>query len=241
MDRAYDKMHAEEVEQIDEISKSTLGSYATKAMNRADIAARMSRSDSDEMGKIANKRTTGVKKAVDRLAGKKTAASIKSNIDKAREAARNRGTDRDDEGKAYYAAQKGISKIREEVELEENFKEGDKVSFTTDYGTKQKGVITNPHTRTVKGKSHAEVRVGLSPNTWSRVHVPHHRLEKVSEEVEQIDELPKNTLKSYLDKKKVPSGTLVANTNDKDSMRKYTNRVVGGVRAAKKLLTKEIV
>ena len=178
----------EEVDQIDEISKSTLGSYATKALHRADIAARMSRSDSDEMGKIADKRTTGVKKAVDRLAGKKTAASIKSNIDKAREAARNRGTDRDDEGKAYYAAQKGISKIREEagfkeeVELEENFKEGDKVSFTTDYGTKQKGVITNPHTRTVKGKRHAEVRVGLSPNTWSRVHVPHHRLEKVSEE-----------------------------------------------------------
>ena len=172
----------EEVDQIDEISKSTLGLYATKALHRGDIAARMSHSDSDEMGKIANKRTTGVKKAVDRLAGKKTAASIKSNIDKAREAARNRGTDRDDEGKAYYAAQKGISKIREEVELEENFKEGDKVSFTTDYGTKQKGVITNPHTRTVKGKRHAEVRVGLGPNTWSRVHVPHHRLEKISEE-----------------------------------------------------------
>lgn len=106
----------EEVDQIDEISKSTLGSYATKAMNHADIAARMSHSDSDEMGKIANKRTTGVKKAVDRLAGKKTAASIKSNIDKAREAARNRGTDKGDHGKAYYAAQKGISKIREEAE-----------------------------------------------------------------------------------------------------------------------------
>lgn len=106
----------EEADQIDEISKSTLGSYATKAMNHADIAARMSHSDSDEMGKIANKRTTGVKKAVDRLAGKKTAASIKSNIDKAREAARNRGTDKGDHGKAYYAAQKGISKIREEAE-----------------------------------------------------------------------------------------------------------------------------
>lgn len=121
MDRAYDKMHAEEVDQIDEISKSTLGSYATKALNHADIAARMSHSDSDEMGKIANKRTTGVKKAVDRLAGKKTAASIKSNIDKAREAARNRGTDKGDHGKAYYAAQKGISKIREEAVLDEGY------------------------------------------------------------------------------------------------------------------------
>lgn len=54
----------------------------------------------------------------------------------------------------------------------------------------------------------------------------------------QIDELSKDTLKSYLDKKNAPSGTVVANTNDKDSMRKYTNRVVGGVRASRKL-TKE--
>lgn len=60
-----------------------------------------------------------------------------------------------------------------------------------------------------------------------------------NEEVEQIDEISKTTLKSYLDKKKVPSGTVVANTNDKDSMRKYTNRVVGGVRASRKLLAKE--
>ena len=59
------------------------------------------------------------------------------------------------------------------------------------------------------------------------------------DEEEQIDELSKDTLKSYLDKKKVPSGTVVANTKDKDSMRKYTNRVVGGVRASRKLLTKE--
>lgn len=59
-----------------------------------------------------------------------------------------------------------------------------------------------------------------------------------NEEVDQIDELSKDTLKSYLDKKKVPSGTVVANTKDKDSMRKYTNRVVGGVRASRKL-TKE--
>ena len=58
------------------------------------------------------------------------------------------------------------------------------------------------------------------------------------EESENLDELSKDTLKSYLDKKKTPSGTVVANTNDKDSMRKYTNRVVGGVRASRKL-TKE--
>jgi hypothetical protein len=76
----------------------------------------MSHSDSDEMGKIANKRLTGAKQAVDKLAPKGAATRIKTSIDKAREAARNRGTEKDDKGKAYYAAQKGIAKVREEVE-----------------------------------------------------------------------------------------------------------------------------
>lgn len=123
--RGYDKAAAaakgsvkEEVEQIDEISKSTLGSYATKALRRGDIAARMSHSDTDDMGKIAAKRLAGVKKAVDKIAPKKTATAIKSNIDKAKEAAKNRHTDKDDQGKAYYAAQKGIAKVRENVENE---------------------------------------------------------------------------------------------------------------------------
>lgn len=108
----------EDVEQIDEISKSTLGSYATKALNRGDIAARMSHSDTDDMGKIAAKRFAGVKKAVEKIAPKSpaTVGKIKANVDKAREAARNRYTDKDDQGKAYYAAQKGISKVREETE-----------------------------------------------------------------------------------------------------------------------------
>lgn len=117
--RATERLTKEEVEQIDEISKKTLGSYATKALQRGDIAARMSHSDSDEMDKIASKRLGGVKKAVGKMAGKKTAERIRANIDKAREAARNRYTDKDDQGKSYYAAQKGISKIREEVELDE--------------------------------------------------------------------------------------------------------------------------
>lgn len=116
IDRATQRLTKEEVEQIDEISKSTLGSYATKALRRGDIAARMSHSDSDDMGKIANKRLTGVKKAVDKIAPKAAATRIKTNIDKARDAARNRYTDKDDQGKAYDAAQKGISKVRESVE-----------------------------------------------------------------------------------------------------------------------------
>ena len=114
--KAADRLTKEEAEQIDEISKSTLGSYATKALHRGDIAARMSHSDSDEMGKIANKRLAGVKKAIDKIAPKSAASKIKANIDKARESARNRNSGGGDEGKAYYAAQKGISKVREEVE-----------------------------------------------------------------------------------------------------------------------------
>lgn len=112
------KAAMESVEQIDEISKSTLGSYATKALRSSNIAARMAHSDDDEMAKIANKREAGVKKAIEKIAPKKTATvgKIKANIDKAREAAKNRYTDKDDQGKSYHAAQKGIAKIREEAE-----------------------------------------------------------------------------------------------------------------------------
>jgi hypothetical protein len=127
--RATDRLTKEEVEQIDEISKSTLGSYATKALRRGDIAARMSHSDSDEMGKIANKRLTGAKQAVDKLAPKGAATRIKTSIDKAREAARNRGTEKDDEGKAYYSAQKGIAKVREEVEQIDELKRSTLASY----------------------------------------------------------------------------------------------------------------
>jgi hypothetical protein len=117
MKKIHKDVVGEAVEQIDEISKSTLGSYAKKALHRGEIAAHMYKSDTDEMGKIANKRLTGAKKAVDRIAPKAAATRIKTNIDKAKEAARNRSTDKDDEGKAYYTAQKGIAKVREAADL----------------------------------------------------------------------------------------------------------------------------
>ena len=112
------KYATEDVDQLDELSKDTLGKYAKKALNYGDNAARMSHSDDDEMGKIASKRFTGVKKAVDKMAGnrKADATRIKGNVDKARESARNRYTDKSDQGKAYYAAQKGIAKIREDAD-----------------------------------------------------------------------------------------------------------------------------
>lgn len=64
------------------------------------------------------------------------------------------------------------------------------------------------------------------------------------EEVEQIDEVSDNTLKSYLNKRfnqaqlRRNSGKEVANINDKDSMRKYKNRLIGARRASNKLVAR---
>jgi len=119
------KMKKEEVE-LDEVSKSTLGRYASKALTLGDIANRMSKSDDDAMGKIANKRLSGVKKAVDKIAdktGKKALArSIKKDVDTTKASGNvfARGSDGvDDQGKSYYKAGRNIGKMREEVELDE--------------------------------------------------------------------------------------------------------------------------
>jgi hypothetical protein len=114
------KTQREEVEQIDEISKNLLGKYATKALQRGEIASRMAKTDSDEMAQIANKRMGGVKKAIDKMAAKsgnrRLATSIKKDVDTAKTAGMARGTSSDDEGKAYYRARKNIGKMREETE-----------------------------------------------------------------------------------------------------------------------------
>ena len=126
-------------EQLDEISKSTLGRYATKALNRGDMANRMSKSDDDGMGKIAGKRLAGVKKAVDKLAdktGKKALArSIKKDVDTAKASgnAFARGDGVDDQGKSYYKAVRNIGKMREEVELDEDDFSDVKDKFTVQY------------------------------------------------------------------------------------------------------------
>lgn len=110
---------------LDEVSKDTLGRYAAKALNRGDMANRMSKSDDDGMGQIAGKRLAGVKKAVDKLAdktGKKALArSIKKDVDTAKASgnAFARGDGVDDQGKSYYKAARNIGKMREEVELDE--------------------------------------------------------------------------------------------------------------------------
>jgi hypothetical protein len=130
-DKFFPKAKIGEETELDELSRRTLGSYATKAMNRGDIASRMSNSDDDGMGKIANKRFAGVKLAARKIAtsagaGKATATAVGTNVDKARTAGMGASTlsnkDREDYGKSYNAAQRGINKLRnmgEESELDE--------------------------------------------------------------------------------------------------------------------------
>lgn len=128
IENVWGKGHTIEINEsvdLDEVSKDTLGRYAAKALNRGDMANRMSKSDNDGMGKIANKRLSGVKKAVDKLAdktGKKALArSIKKDVDTAKASGNSfaRGGGVDDQGKSYYKAVRNIGKMREEVELDE--------------------------------------------------------------------------------------------------------------------------
>ena len=69
---------------LDELSKNTLGQYASKSLRRGEIANRMSKSDNDEMGKIANKRLSGVNTAVDKMAVKTGRKSLATSIKKRR-------------------------------------------------------------------------------------------------------------------------------------------------------------
>lgn len=67
--KAKERMSNEEVEQIDELSKDTLASYAIKAHRKGDMAARMSKSGADkDMADYANKRYQGVQTAIKKLA-----------------------------------------------------------------------------------------------------------------------------------------------------------------------------
>jgi hypothetical protein len=130
-DKFFPKAKIGEETELDELRRSTLGSYATKALKRGDIASRMSKSDDDAMGKIANKRFAGVKLAARKIAtsagaGRATATAVGKNVDMARTAGMGASSgsnkDREDSGKSYNAAQRGINKLRdmgEESELDE--------------------------------------------------------------------------------------------------------------------------
>jgi len=98
----------------------------------------------------------------------------------------------------------------EEVDLEEEIKDGDKVSWhDPDVGKNVTGVVTMASGMKRKGIKHAQVRIDNSHGTTTKV--PHSQLKKISEEVDleedemcedldQIDEISKPTVVSYLKK-----------------------------------------
>ena len=188
------KKMLDEEEQIDELSRATVGRYARRAKDEADYGNPLkSRAKGREMA--ARKRWGGTSSYV--KPARVPATEEVEQIDELSKATMGRYVNKAAERMSTQGTIAGM-KIKDNENTKRQFKSIDK---------RQKGIAT-----AVK------------------------KLTK--EESENLDELSKDTLKSYLDKKKVPSGTVVANTNDKDSMRKYTNRVVGGVRASRKL-TKE--
>lgn len=63
------KKMKEDVEQIDELSKDTVGSYALKAHRKGDMATRMSKDSNDDMGKIARKKYGYTQLAIRKLSG----------------------------------------------------------------------------------------------------------------------------------------------------------------------------
>lgn len=193
--KAISKAIKQKEAELDEVSKDTLGRYASKALNRGDIANRMSKSADDGMGKIANKRLSGVKKAVDKLAdktGKKAlATSIKKDVDTAKASgnAFARGGGVDDQGKSYYKAMRNIGKMREEAELDESD------------DAKLQSILSERRIQKAARKKETELKrkTGESRAAYaSRVVNRRNKMQK--EEVEQLDELSPNELHSHIKK-----------------------------------------
>lgn len=236
INKAVDKLTAEEVEQINELSRSTLGSYANKALNRGDIAARMSKSDTDAQGKYAAKRLGGAKLAAKKLGAKvgdkATATRVATNIDKARAAAANRYTDKDDEGKAYYAAQRGVAKLQNQK-------------------LKEEADLTKIDTKTLQGLVQLHKHYGQK-DAFHKAAADRgeaelkNRMKK--EEAEQIDELSKKTLGSYIKRAAnerghagIEAGSALAKGNDMKPHLNTMKKRLDGVRMATNKLTKEAV
>lgn len=204
---------SEKSEQIDELSKKTLASYAHKAIAKTTHSAGEHEygkhsgadDDDDDMEHHSNtmrKRDAGIKTAVKKLTGKKlkTADSIHKDVEKSKyhsgEAGamtgsgyRDYGDDEDRETRSHEkkaenaksSAQAKIAKLaKEEVEdLDEDL--GAQISELI----RKKNAATSPIAR---------------KNIDSEIAKLKRQKTKVTEEAEQIDELSKSTLASYVKK-----------------------------------------
>ena len=135
LERSGKRLNSNESEQVDELSKNTLGSYAKKAN-----AQRSSEPDDRK----ADNRGTGVMKAVDRIAGKK-AGPLKG---KAVDARYKAATGAKDANASRDKFEKGVDKAVNEGG--EGFNVGDTVTKTFDDGTTAVGKLTK-QAKTKKG------------------------------------------------------------------------------------------
>jgi hypothetical protein len=178
------RLNKEEVEQIDELSKSTLGSYATKAHNQtvqhaSNRAFKQGRGDKDahdfasEYERKDNNRNKGIATAIKKLAKEET---IAEDVDK--EAIRKQ-----------YKKNESDNRHTENAEL-----------LAKHFGSKR------DQNQVAKAKAYRDKHNGYGGDILGRHHSNlayeiHKKLyDKLHEEVEQIDELSKDTLASYAKK-----------------------------------------
>ena len=183
----FAKVHAtEEVEELDELSKKTLGSYVKKsggagkeglayAVKSQMTAAHMGdREDYKKSQRQANNRSTGIQRAADRLTKEEVEELDElstSTLKSYRTAAWK------DAGKAYTASD---SSRKSDSEREAAFKRGDKRMAGYELATAKTGAKPN--------KTYQHSGVGSIPNA---------KVKSTNEEVEALDELSKKTLGSY--------------------------------------------
>ena len=92
-----------------------------------------------------------------------------------------------------------ISSKMSTTDLEEEIKDGDKVSWhDPSVGKNVTGVVTMASGMKRKGIKHAQVRIDNSHGTTTKV--PHSQLKKIDEEVDQIDEISTDLKKRYVEK-----------------------------------------
>lgn len=243
-------MKNEEAEELDEVSKDLLGRYAAKAHDRGDMAARMSNHGKNkDMANIANKRYYGVKNAINKLSGRARVnateeveldenddARIQSSLSahKVKQDAKVKAgipLRRPGESLAAYVTRKAKAQAKiqkEEVELDEVFKAGDKVHWEDpDSGKRLTGTI-----HMVKGSRKGVARVKADGTHGSVWDVHHSYLNKMDEEVEQLDELSPNTLHSYIKKAagNMAGNAAVAAAQASSSMKKSSPDVKRNIR-----------
>jgi hypothetical protein len=247
-------LRKEEAEQIDELSKKTLGSYAHKAMHDSENKAQ----DDDN---IKHTRAKGIEQASKKLGDKSISKDSKTMVKSY--ASSNKAMYSGKEGKRErdysYAHQHSLqahdkiqkaSGVKEEVELDEgrvkelamDLKDMSHDEFHKRYGKPKSHFDSTNFKKPVepgKGMDRAKALAQRGMQSLSKEEV-----ERIEEKLAQLDELSPTTLKSYkkgiyrdLDR---AADAYPHGTGDDDEDRKLNNRVKGDELADKKLQAKGV-